>query len=207
MSTPPYSACKLPRKRAKRSLRVYAFILISLPLFTLKANAIDIDKALPALSISDGGEITLDNGKAKFIAWSSDTLADKVTLLQVLAASQEAADINKSYLDQFSARFEGNAEVASATIIVSNNIPKLFGGFVKKELKKNKKAHPAAIMVNDKKGVSRDTWLLPDTLSVMMLIDNDGMVRKYHEGKLPGDQEQHWLAKIDQLLANESKHD
>ena len=91
MSTPPYSACKLPRKRAKRSLLVYAFILISLPLFTLKANAIDIDKALPALSISDGGEITLDNGKAKFIAWTSDTLADKVTLLQVLAASQEAA--------------------------------------------------------------------------------------------------------------------
>ena len=171
-----------------------------IPLFSQGGFAVELDKPLPLIDIEEAGEIALQDGKATFVPWSSSAMDNKVTMLQVLAASQKAADLNQSYFDQFSERFDTNTSVSTATIIVSNNIPKMFGGFVRKELKKNKKAHPKAIMVNDKKGLTREQLTLPETLSVMMLVDADGVVRKYHEGKLAPEEEQNWLTKIDQLL-------
>ena len=170
-------------------------------LFSSHSFAIELDSPLPALNIKEAGEIVInEKGKAKFISWSSSNLISSISLLQVLKASQEAADINKVYLDKFGERFNDNNKVDSATIVVSNNIPSLLGGFVKKELKKNKKAHPHAIMINDKKGITRSAWELPETQAIMMLVDSKGVVRKYHEGKLADSEHQNWNSAIDELL-------
>ena len=170
--------------------------------------SLELQTSLPSLTIKSYGEIVLgdnsteklSNKKATFIPWSSEQLTGTVTLLQVLAASQKAADLNKRYLDQFSARFEHNTLVDSATIIVSDNIPSMLGGFVKKELKKNKLLHPRAIMVNDKKALSRQVWQLPEAMAILILLDHRGIIRYYHEGQLTPEQEQLWLLKTEQLV-------
>lgn len=170
--------------------------------------SLELQANLPSLTIKSYGEIVLgDNStdrlndrKAKFVPWSSEQLTGTVTLLQVLAASQKAADLNKRYLDQFSARFENNTHVDSATIIVSDNIPGMLGGFVKKEMKKNKLLHPRAIMVNDKQALSRKIWQLPETMAILILLDHRGMIQHYHEGQLTPEQEQLWLLKTEQLI-------
>ncbi|MDG2473130.1 MAG: YtfJ family protein [Pseudomonadales bacterium] len=170
--------------------------------------SLELQTSLPSLTIKSYGEIVLgdnsteklSNKKATFIPWSSDHLTGTVTLLQVLAASQKAADLNKRYLDQFSARFEHNTLVDSATIIVSDNIPSMLGGFVKKELKKNKLLHPRAIMVNDKKALSRQVWQLPEAMAILILLDHRGIIRYYHEGQLTPEQEQLWLLKTEQFV-------
>ena len=170
--------------------------------------SLELQARLPSLTIKSYGEIVLgDNStdrlndrKAKFVPWSSEQLTGTVTLLQVLAASQKAADLNKRYLDQFSARFENNTHVDSATIIVSDNIPGMLGGFVKKEIKKNKLLHPRAIMVNDKQALSRKIWQLPETMAILILLDHRGMIQHYHEGQLTPEQEQLWLLKTEQLV-------
>lgn len=175
------------------------FIVLMLTYCTY-VSAIELQTALPQLTIKSYGEIILNNNKATFNDWSSHQLTGKVTLLQVLAASQKAADLNKRYLDQFSARFEANTNVDSATIIVSDNIPGMLGGFVKKELKKNKLLHPRAIMVNDKKALTRKNWQLPEAQAILMLLDHRGIVQSYHEGILSSEQEAMWLSKTEQLL-------
>jgi YtfJ family uncharacterized protein len=170
--------------------------------------SLELQTSLPSLTIKSYGEIILaghltdklSNKKATFIPWSSEQLTGTVTLLQVLAASQKAADLNKRYLDQFSARFEHNTQVDSATIIVSDNIPSMLGGFVKKELKKNKLLHPRAIMVNDKKALSRRVWQLPEAMAILILLDHRGIIRYYHEGQLTPEQEQLWLLKTEQFV-------
>ena len=170
--------------------------------------SLELQTSLPSLTIKSYGEIVLggnstdnlSNNKATFIPWSSEQLTGTVTLLQVLAASQKAADLNKRYLDQFSARFEHNTQVNSATIIVSDNIPSMLGGFVKKELKKNKLLHPRAIMVNDKQALSREIWQLPETMAILILLDHEGIIQHYHEGQLTPEQEQLWLLKTEQLV-------
>ena len=170
--------------------------------------SLELQTSLPSLTIKSYGEIVLgensteklNNKKATFIPWSSEQLTGTVTLLQVLAASQKAADLNKRYLDQFSARFEHNTLVDSATIIVSDNIPSMLGGFVKKELKKNKLLHPRAIMVNDKKALSREIWQLPESMAILILLDHRGIIRYYHEGQLTPEQEQLWLLKTEQFV-------
>lgn len=170
--------------------------------------SLELLASLPSLTIKSYGEIVLgDNStdslndrKAKFVPWSSEQLTGTVTLLQVLAASQKAADLNKRYLDQFSARFENNTHVDSATIIVSDNIPGMLGGFVKKEIKKNKLLHPRAIMVNDKQALSRKVWQLPETMAILILLDHRGIIQHYHEGQLTPEQERFWLLKSEQLV-------
>ena len=170
--------------------------------------SLELHASLPSLTIKSYGEIVLDNKStdslndrtAKFVPWSSEQLTGTVTLLQVLAASQKAADLNKRYLDQFSARFENNTHVDSATIIVSDNIPGMLGGFVKKEIIKNKLLHPRAIMVNDKQALSRSTWQLPKTMAILILLDHRGIIQHYHEGQLTSDQEQLWLLRTEQLV-------
>ena len=170
--------------------------------------SLELQTSLPSLTIKSYGEIVLgdnsteklSNKKTTFIPWSSEQLTGTVTLLQVLAASQKAADLNKRYLDQFSARFEHNTQVDSATIIVSDNIPSMLGGFVKKELKKNKLLHPRAIMVNDKQALSREIWQLPETMAILILLDHEGIIQHYHEGQLTPEQEQLWLLKTEQLV-------
>ena len=170
--------------------------------------SLELQASLPPLTIKSYGEIVLgDNStdslndrKAKFVPWSSEQLTGTVTLLQVLAASQKAADLNKRYLDQFSARFENNTHVDSATIIVSDSIPGILGGFVKKEIKKNKLLHPRAIMVNDKQALSRKVWQLPETMAILILLDHRGIIQHYHEGQLTPEQEQLLLLKTEQLV-------
>ena len=170
--------------------------------------SLELQSTLPPLTIKSYGEIVLDDSStdrlddntAKFVPWSSEQLTGTVTLLQVLAASQKAADLNKRYLDQFSARFENNNNVDSATIIVSDNIPRMLGSFVKKEIKKNKLLHPRAIMVNDKQALSRSAWQLPETMAIIILLDHRGIIQHYHEGQLTPDQEQLWLLRTEQLV-------
>ena len=170
--------------------------------------SVELQSSLPSLTIKSYGEIILSDNptdglndkKAKFVPWSSEKLKGTVTLLQVLVASQKAVDLNKRYLDQFSARFENNTQVDSATIIVSDNIPSMLGGFVKKEIKKNKLLHPRAIMVNDKEALSRKIWQLPETMAILILLDHRGIIQHYHEGQLMPEQEQLWLLKTEQLV-------
>lgn len=167
-------------------------------------SALDIEAPLPTLTIKNSGEIILDKGKAKFVSWSSGQLDNTINLVQVLAASQQAADLNRPYLDKFGKQFESNKSVNTTTVVVSNNIPSLLGGFVKRELKKNKKAHPHAIMINDKKGLTRDVWQLPNTEAILILIDSNGVVKKYHEGELAESEHQSWLMATEKLLPEDS---
>ncbi len=179
--------------------------LISL-VFAVTANciALEVPSLLPDLTIDNAGEMTVVNGKSKYINWSSSRLSERVTVLQILAASQKAADLNMPFLDKFTAQFEADeTTVGTTTIIVSKKIPSLLSGFVKRELKSNKAEHPLAIMVNDKKGKILTSWSLPDTLAILMLVDNKGVVQKYHEGKLPTELEDEWISTLAQLLDNQ----
>lgn len=166
---------------------------------SFSAKSLEVGNSLPELTIDNSGEITVVNGKAKYRPWSSSQI-DKITLLQIMRASNESQEVNQSFLDKFSAAFEENSSVDSTTVIISRSIPRLFGGFVKKELKKNKIAHPRAVMVNDKRAKALETWGIPDTLSVMLLVNSEGKVLTYHEGRLPLEQEDRWIETINQWL-------
>ena len=185
-----------------------AMLLLSLA--SRCAMALEIDRALPPLQI-DGGEITLSsdrgngsnskNEKPHYHDWPSSALVGEVTLLQILSASRQSSTINQAFMDKFEAQFGASRAVASTTIVTSNNIPSLFSGFVKSELKRNKQRHPQAVIINDKQGLSRQRWQLPDTLAISVLLDKNGVVRKYHEGQLSSSESDAWIIFMHQLLA------
>ena len=169
------------------------------------AMALEPGQALPSLAIDRAGALEVVDNKSRYSDWSTDSMTAEITLLQVLKASRTAADINMPFLDNFEDRYGGDQRIASVTIIDTNSIPSLLGGFVKRELKKNKQDHPEAIIVNDRAGTAAAAWSLPSAQAIIILLDAQQQVLLKQVGQIPLGEHEAWLGVIEEQLESGSR--
>lgn len=156
---------------------------------SLHAANISVGKLLPAVAIEDRGEIVLQaDGSDAYRPWRSEDTRGRIVVLQHMAARLSS----KSTLQNFNDAMEKRAyppDKVLVTVIV-NLDDALWGtkGLVQGELKGNKKKHPQSNIVADKKGVARTLWDLKQQNAAMAILDADGTVLFFKEGK-PTEQE------------------
>jgi len=154
-----------------------------------QAATISIDKPLPAVAVDDRGEIYLqDDGSDAYRPWRSDSTRGRIVILQHMAARLSSKSIMQNFNDAMEKRAYAPEKVL-VTVVV-NLDDALWGttGLVQSELKGNKKKHPQSNIVADLKGVARKAWDLKEQNAAMAVLDANGIVLFFKEGK-PTEQE------------------
>lgn len=179
-------------------------IVLSLSLIGASAfcAALELGGTLPSLAVPSKGELILDGDKVRHQAWSTEQIATGSPALIFHVAARMSSD---SIIAPLKERLnQGNYEPGSfQSISVINLNDALWGtaGLVGSELEKNKREHPEAILVADKKGSGIDAWQLKKGTVAFILLDQNGKIRYLKEGELSADDVNTIIALLNEEIA------
>lgn len=175
-------------------MSIRTFVLL-LGLLTPLAQASEIipGNRLPDLGIAQKGELVLNGDEVGYRAWSYPQQPGKVHVLQYMAATRSASNINMPFTDRMKTDLPQGAFL-STTILNLDEAMWGTSGLVVSELKSNKKEFPNAILVADEDGAGLKTWRLEKENSAVIVTDPQGVVRYFKQGAMSA-------AEIDSALA------
>lgn len=162
-------------------------LLLSTALFfagLVQANNIHLNQPLPTVTVTDSGEVTLQDGKIGHKPWYSQELKGKVRVLQHIAGRVSAQKMNNDLMVLLGKEKLNPKDYQTTTII--NGDDEMFGtGFlIERAVNNGKKDHPGTQVVMDNKGVVKKAWDLKPEDSLIVVLDKAGKVRFVNEGKL-----------------------
>ncbi len=154
-------------------------------LLTPLAQASDIlpGNRLPDLDIAEKGELVLDGDDVGYRTWNYPQQPGKVHVLQYMAATRAASNINMPFTDRMKTDLPQGAFL-STTILNLDEAMWGTGGLVVSELKSNKKDFPQAVLVADEDGVGLQKWQLDKENSAVIVTDAQGVVRYFKQGAM-----------------------
>ena len=163
------------------------------------ASPVSMGGTLPPLSIDDRGEIQLKGDDFEYTPWASTALAGAVQVVQYFGATMGDSKKFEAFTDRIEeAVGEGGVQVT--TIINMDAALWGTGGMVKSELKKNKQAHPEAIIVLDEEGVGVEAWGLGKEGSALIILDEQGKIVLLKQDKLSDEETEQSLEVLKQTL-------
>jgi len=168
---------------------------------SLQAATISVGKPVPAVVVEDRGEIYLQtDGSDAYRPWQSDSTRGRIVVLQHMAARLSSKSVLQAFNDTMEKRAYPPEKVLVAVVI--NLDDALWGttGLVQSELKGNKKKHPLSNIVADKKGVARNAWDLKQQNAAIAVLDANGTVLFFKEGKPTAQDTSAIFEMIDQRL-------
>ena len=154
-------------------------LLLSL-LFSLSLSAVEIGQTLPSVTLDEdkGGRVTGE-------AWSSSELQGKVHL--IFYVDPDEKDLNNDLSDAVKAAEMDRSKYASVAII--NMAATWKPNFaINSALKSKQEKFPHTIYVKDMDKHVVNIWSVADDNSDIIVLDKEGSVLFYHEGKVEGDQ-------------------
>jgi hypothetical protein len=176
------------------------------PLFLMAACAaslafagVQVGQKLPEVSIAEGGILVpptkVVSGRmvmdGKVIArrpWALQESRGRICTIYHLAARIGVDDLNKPFIDALIAAKlpEFTPDGAYKTITILNIADALWGttGIVRGRLEDSQRDFPYAMHVMDDKGVARAAWDLKPKTAAVIILDRDGTVLFFKEGKL-----------------------
>jgi YtfJ family uncharacterized protein len=160
-------------------------LILLVSLLTPFAQASDIlpGNRLPDLDIAEKGELVLSGDEVGYRAWNYPQQPGKVHVLQYMAATRAASNINMPFTDRMKSELPQGAFL-STTILNLDEAMWGTGGLVVSELKSNKKEFPNAVLVADADGVGRQKWQLDKENSAVIVTDPQGVVRYFKQGAM-----------------------
>jgi len=157
------------------------------PIVELQQKLADLRKHrenhLPDLSIDDKGELILQGDEVDYRSWSYPQQPGKVHIVQYMAATKSAGDMNKAFRDRFDTDLPENS-FHTTTILNLDDAMWGTGGFVIGELTSNKRKFPKAVMVVDEEGAGIKQWQLQNDSAAVVILDPQGTVRYIKQGKM-----------------------
>ena len=142
---------------------------------------------VPRTKVQDGRMI-LDGNDLTYRPWNASEGAGRVRTIYHLAARMGVDDLNKPYIDALiAARLpEFAPDGAYKTITILNLADAFFGtrSLGQSRLEKSQREVPYAFHVLDVKGIARAAWNLQPKTSAVLVLDRDGTVLFFKEGKL-----------------------
>jgi YtfJ family uncharacterized protein len=180
------------------------FILASLLATCTLAADLPAGSRLPDLSVADKGELVLNGSDVGYQAWSYPQHPGKVHVVQYMAATRSASEINKPFTDQMKTALPQNGEVLSTTILNLDEAMWGTAGLVVSELESNKVEFPRAVLVADADGVGLKQWSLEKDSSAVIVTDAAGVVRFFKQGAMSAAEVASTLALIRQYIDGKS---
>jgi YtfJ family uncharacterized protein len=179
---------------------VRTFILLASLLTTLAhANDINPGSRLPDLGIAEKGELVLSGDEVGYRAWTYPQQPGKVHVLQYMAATRSASNINMPFTDRMKTDLPQGAFL-STTILNLDEAMWGTSGFVVSELESNKKEFPNAVLVADEDGVGLSKWQLEKENSAVIVTDPQGVVRYFKQGAMSEEEIESTLALVLQYI-------
>lgn len=181
--------------------RICAVLMLLLAPWRASAAAIEVGKPLPGVAIADRGELLPVDGKARYQPWHSHALRGQLVVLQHMSARLSAKAMLQKFNDDMEQRAYTPEQVRVAVVV--NLDDALWGttALIESELTGNKKKHPQSNIVADTTGLARKTWGLQEKSAALMLLDRDGSVLFFSEGKVHKAGRDEVFALIEQRLA------
>lgn len=149
-------------------------------LFSLSLSAVEIGQTLPSVTLDEekGGRVSGE-------AWSSSELNGKVHL--VFYVDPDEKDLNNDLSDAVKAAELDRSKYASVAII--NMAATWKPNFaINAALKSKQEKFPHTIYVKDMGKHLVADWKVADDNSDIIVLDKEGTVLFYHEGKVEGEQ-------------------
>ncbi|MEX4157416.1 YtfJ family protein [Haemophilus influenzae] len=148
------------------------------------AHNLQLEQSLPAVQVTEYGEIVLSGKDTAFQPWGSAELAGKVRVVHHLAGRTAAKEKNQSMIDVIKASHFNPVKYQTTTIINADDAIVGTGMFVKNGAKKGKQENPHSQVVLDDKSAVKNAWGLNSKDSAIIVLDKTGKVKFVKEGKL-----------------------
>ncbi len=155
---------------------------------------------LPDLSIAERGELVLTGEDVGYRTWTYPQQPGKVHVLQYMAATRAASNINQAFTDRMKTDLP-KGSFLSTTILNLDEALWGTGGLVASELKSNKKQFPGAVLVADENGTGLSQWQLEKESSAIVITDPAGVVRYFKQGAMSDTEIESALEMVRQYIA------
>lgn len=152
------------------------------------AHTLKPQHPLPLLTIDDKGLLEYHDNQFTYHPWSSNQLTGKVYLIHAIAGRTSAQQMNDPLMEAIKAASFPESAFQVVTIINTNDALIGTSGFVRATIESNKKQHPEAAFVVDRKGKMLSAWPLAKRSSAIILLDAQGHVQFAKEGALSRDE-------------------
>ncbi|MEH6587901.1 MAG: YtfJ family protein [Halioglobus sp.] len=171
----------------RSTVRVFCgLLLIAL---TNLAQGASVGQPLPALNISQIGEVLLQGDSVSYKPWDSQESVSKPHILQYLPGTLSASSMYSPFTDALLAQYEP-LRFHFTTIIDLEAALWGTGIFVTSEVEKSKREFPLSTMVLDKLGSGIDAWSLGKSGAGLFIIDSEGVVQFLTLGKMSAEEQQ-----------------
>ncbi|OOF60737.1 YtfJ family protein [Rodentibacter sp. Ppn85] len=167
----------------KKQILIFVLGLLMLSRLAFAHN-LQLEQSLPAVKVTEYGEILLLGKETKFQTWMSSSLAGKVRVVHHLAGRTAAKEKNQSMIDAIRAAHFSPANYQTTTIINADDAIVGTGMFVKSSAEKGKIENPHSQVVLDDKSAVKNAWHLNAKESAIIVLDKKGKVKFVKEGKL-----------------------
>jgi len=150
----------------------------------LQAHNLPIGAPLPKVGVADKGELLYQNNEFSYKFWNSAQLKGKIYLIQHMAASASASEMNAAMVETAKKANLPQKYYQMTTIVNADDA--LFGSSVysRNWLENNKKMSPVSQFILDTHGDVRQAWGLQAKTSAIVVLDARGRVRYVKEGAL-----------------------
>lgn len=162
------------------------FCLLGL-IFTVgqaSATEITVGEAFPPLNIESRGELVIKGEEVEFTPWSSASMAGNVVYFQYMAGRPSADKMNRHVNNALEESGIEDDNFISTVIVNLDDVTFGASGFAVKEMKKNKKKYPHTHLIADENGAGRISMGLQEESSAIGVIDKQGKVLFFKDGKL-----------------------
>lgn len=183
-------------------MNLRSLLAISCLLLPLMASAHSFKEGdrVPAVGVTDRGELMLDNDKFSYKNWNSAQLPGKVRVVQHMAGRSSAKEKNAGLIEAIKAANLPHDRYQSTAIVNTDDAIPGSGMFVRNSLESNKKLFPWSQIIVDSNGVVRKAWQLEEGSSAVVVLDKDGRVQWAKDGALTQDEVQQVIALLHKLL-------
>jgi len=137
-----------------------------------------VQSPLPPLSITDRGELKLEDDEFSFTPWGSDQNPGKVHIVQYFGGTKSDSEIFKPFTNLLQETF-GSGTYHVTTIINLDAAVWGTSGFVVSEVKESKRKFPLSTMVLDEEGSGATRWQLGEKGAGLIILNGQGIIQYF----------------------------
>ncbi|MBC8949013.1 MULTISPECIES: YtfJ family protein [Xenorhabdus] len=178
---------------------VLSAILSITPIFAFAHN-ITLEQPVPAISVTDKGELLLNDGKFSYQNWSSTELSGKVRTIQHIAGRSSAKEMNDPLIQALKDADLPKDKYQTTSIMNTDDAIFGTGVFVRNSIEDSKKQFPWSQFIVDSNGLVKKAWGLEPKSSAIIVLDKNGKVKFVKDGKLSNEDITHVISLIKEEL-------
>lgn len=182
-------------------MRRFALLIVILWPLLAQATALQPGQRVPAVGITDRGELLWQNASFSYRPWNSAQLIGKVRVIQHIAGRSSAKAENAPLIEAIKAAQLPRDRYQTTTLINTDDALPGTGLFVSSSIESNKRLFPWSQFIVDEHGIVRRLWQLKPRGSAIVVVNQRGEIALVKEGALTREEVKTTVALVQRLIA------